>query len=413
METLHVVLTGRLLPGTDFATAVEQLAGLTKLDRARVERLLQSGQPTVVKRSVSVEEGERYRTALTAIGVEVELRPSVELGEAALSPQEGQEPTGPPPPPESGASPPSPSPSTVTSTPQDRQEQANPGRTAALWGSARQKNSSDHSRSGGLQPAKVSASHGWQWIKEAIALFFAMPGRWCGFLLATMFLLLALNVVPLVGNILSVLLGPVFSGSLMLAAERQRQGEELGVSILFLGFSCNRNQLLLLGACSLAYGFALFGTCFLLFGLNPWGSLFGGPLYYPNTMVDWDERLILMAGPISILLSCLMAMAFWFAPCLVALENATAWESLQLSLRATLRNWLAFLVYGLVLFLLTLAVAIAFGLAAASFGAAIYGFNAATILILLLLLVVLGVPAMAVFLLSFYTGFRDIFPADR
>ena len=78
MEQVNVVLTGKLLPGTDLALAIQQLAAMTTLDSATLERLLTSGQATVVKRGVSPEVAEQYRTALTGIGVAV----TVETGAA-------------------------------------------------------------------------------------------------------------------------------------------------------------------------------------------------------------------------------------------------------------------------------------------------------------------------------------------
>jgi hypothetical protein len=106
-------------------------------------------------------------------------------------------------------------------------------------------------------------------------------------------------------------------------------------------------------------------------------------------------------------------MAFWFAPCLVALEDLPAWDSLKLSLRATLKNWPAFLLYSLVFFLLGVVGSILFGVAAGGVGVFSSGNSMAMIFLLILLIPLAGLPAMAITTLSCYTGFRDIFPSDH
>ena len=80
-----------------------------------------------------------------------------------------------------------------------------------------------------------------------------------------------------------------------------------------------------------------------------------------------------------------LAMAVWFAPLLVILDNVPAVRAMQMSVRACLLNLLTFLLYGVIMFgLLVVAMAPLFaGL-------------------------VLWVPLAVI---SGYTSYRDIFPA--
>jgi hypothetical protein len=410
METINVVLTGKLLPGTDFETAVEQLAALTRLDRAKVERLLNAGQPTIVKKNVNPEEGERYRAALTAIGVAVELQPcqtepptaddsQLELGKTV---EERQQEAEQPPPSEIKPREP------ALNGPR-RTEETQHKRTSAPARSDRRDETTKvfpHN----IQPIQVPAAHGWLWIKAAIAMFLQTPWRWMGILLVFALVLFALSMIPYLGSLFSCLVSPVLTGGLMVAAQLQKQNDDFQIATLFQGFSQNRNQLLLIGFFYILCFFLLGAAfMFLIFGVGFRGPMMGGYA----AMVGQNLPVMLLGILVFLLLTTPVIMAFWFAPCLVALEDLSAWDSLKLSLRATLKNWPAFLMYSLVFFLLGVVASILFGVVAGGVGVFSSGNSMAMIFLLLLLIPIAGLPAMAVTTLSCYTGFRDIFPSNH
>lgn len=429
METINVVLTGKLLPGTDFATAAQKLADLSRLDRAKVERLLNAGQTTIVKKGVSPEVAEQYRAALTAIGVAVELQPCQPTP---------VEPPEPPKPPESPAA----TTLALEKPPETSQEDAAPHPPPPPSESVQSSHqeSADHSVSGGaaprrndrpqsnrasadsgprnatppgeVEPVKTPASHGWLWVKAALAIFLEAPWRWMGMLLVFALIMVPLSLIPLLGNLLSWLASPVLTGGLMYAAERQRHNDEFTIATLFEGFNRNRNQLLLVGVLYILGALLLGGVMLLMVGIDFWGPMMGGNSQQAAAMMAQHAPSFLLASLVVLLLLIPGMMAFWFAPCLVALENLPAWDSLKLSLRATLKNWAPFLVYGLVFFLLGAAASMLFGLAAAGLSSLVSG-RRGMFFIILLLIPIAGLPAMAVTLLSYYTGFRDIFPSDR
>ncbi len=420
MKTFNVVLTGKLLPRTDFETAVLKLAALTRLDRAKVEQLLNAGQPTIVKKGVSPEVGEQYRTALTAIGVAVELQPcQVEpptIDDSRLeleknSDERQQEAEQPPPPPPSEIKPREPATNTPAMGPRRTEEQQEK-RTSA---SARSDRSEDNAKvfSHNIQPIQVPAAHGWLWIKTAIALFLQAPWRWMGILLVYALVLFPLSMIPYLGSLLSCLVSPVLTGGVMVAAQRQSQDDDFHIATLFQGFSRNRNQLLLIGLFSLLCFFLLGVLMFLFVGVGFWGPMMGGDAQQTAAMVGRNSPAMLLGSLVFLLLIIPVLMAFWFAPCLVALEDLTAWDSLKLSLRATLKNWPAFLMYSLVFFLIGIVASILFGVVAGGVGVFSSGNSAAMIFLLLLLIPLAGLPAMAITTLSYYTGFRDIFPSDH
>jgi hypothetical protein len=318
-----------------------------------------------------------------------------------------QEAEQPPPPPPSKIKPREPAPNTPAIGPRRTEEQQGKRTSASARSDRRDDNAKVFSHN--IQPIQVPAAHGWLWIKAAIALFLQAPWRWMGILLVYALVLFPLSMIPYLGSLLSCLVSPVLTGGLMVAAQLQSQDDDFQITTLFQGFSRNRNQLLLIGLFSLLFFFLLGALMFLFVGVGFWGPMMGGYA----AMVGQNLPAMLLGILVFFLLITPVIMAFWFAPCLVALEGLPAWDSLKLSLRATLTNWLAFLVYGLVFFLLGVAGSILFGVVAGGAGVFSSGNSMAMILLFLLLIPLAGLPAMAVTTLSYYTGFRDIFPSNH
>lgn len=399
MENIDVVLTGHLLAGTDFATAVEQFTALTKLDRSKVEHLLQSGTPTVVKRNVSPEVGERYRAAFTAIGVEVVLRPS---GVAPVESAVSQPSTIPADAPAQPASDNGPTPPLPTAMPGNR-DRASDAPAAATEGASASDRAYPPPDKEDLQSRKVPASHGWLWVKEAADLYMDEQVLWISMPLFLAVLMSLISLIPIVGSLCSVLTGPVFAGGLMLAAHGQKQGEGLHFMSLFQGFHHNRNQLLLLGALQLLLALGVgvvagFGAVMVV-RLN-------GPMQAASLLADYPLlSLFLLLAALTLAMAA--SMAFWFAPCLVAIGDTTAWASFGISFRSTLRNWSAFFIFALVAFVAVLVAGVALVLAGMLLQFAL-ALNMPQVLLQIAILVLLS-PIIALFTLTTYTAYRDIF----
>ncbi|OQX17974.1 MAG: hypothetical protein BWK76_08935 [Desulfobulbaceae bacterium A2] len=256
----------------------------------------------------------------------------------------------------------------------------------------------------GDMPALMPAAHGWLWLKEAAVLFLGEPWRWSAMVVCCVGMLyIVMSMAPLIGALLAAFLGPVFAGGLMLGAQGQHRGAELKLSVLFQGFFQDCTPLLMVGLLNLFLNvcvvLALGAILFVSYLLGMKGGGAGGALSY------LAYNILIIVG-VGLPLSLLTAMAVWFVPSLVALEDRGVLESMKLSFRATRKNWPAFFVYGLILLG-------AGALVGAVFGALEFFLrsdNAAGILLLAqLLLVVVGIPALAVVSLSFYTSYRDIF----
>ncbi len=238
----------------------------------------------------------------------------------------------------------------------------------------------------------VSAGRGIEWISKGWKLFTLSPLIWIVNVVIFIVLVMIINIVPLIGPLIGYFLFPVLVGGLMLGAHAQHGGRPLEVSDLFSGFSTNTGSLLVLGALYIACVIALvivLGILAIVFlgasGLM--GALMSG---------DSDAMAGVFAGAagigialvilIALALSVPLAMAFWFAPGLVAINGLQPLAAISSSFKGCLKNMLPFLLWGIIFLVL---------------------FIIGTIPIFLGLLIV--VPLMYA---SNYAAYRDIYLGD-
>ena len=71
---------------------------------------------------------------------------------------------------------------------------------------------------------KLPAATGWQWIKDGFALFRKQPAELSTLFLTYMFLMMIITIIPLVGQVLPLVLVPVFSIAFMQACVQVEHG---------------------------------------------------------------------------------------------------------------------------------------------------------------------------------------------
>ena len=105
--------------------------------------------------------------------------------------------------------------------------------------------------------------------------------------------------------------------------------------------------------------------------------------------------------------------AYWFTTPLVALSDRKALVSYTLSFKSCLKNWSAFLVYGLLFLVIGVLVMIGFSV----IGGLVSGFltngNTMLLAVTVLIMALVGLPLTIIGALSIYTSFRDIFYRSR
>ncbi len=200
-----------------------------------------------------------------------------------------------------------------------------------------------------MEARKVSALHGWMWIKQGYWLFRKNPLLWMALTSIAVVGIFGISMIPVVGEPLSTLLFPVLLAGFMFGCHALAQGEELEIAHLFGGFQKNTPQLVTLGGINLICQLLIMGAMMLAGGAALVGLLMSGkPVEDPAVLMQAaaGAGLAIMLG---IVLYSILLMALQFAPMLVIFSGMRPVPALQASLRAFVRNFLPLTVYGLAL----------------------------------------------------------------
>ncbi len=204
-----------------------------------------------------------------------------------------------------------------------------------------------------MQAHRLSVKAGWSWVIEGFNLFRANPAV-LGFAIAGYWLLLLfMDMVPVLGPLVTALCMPAMSVSVMNACrwiDEQHTEKPQLAQVLFSGFKNQPKVLLTLGGLNLLSLIVVLSISRLIDGGALMSLLIsGGP---PDPELFQDPRL-----PLSMIMVLLfmvpVLMAFWFAPLLVSWENCGAPKSLFFSFVACWRNGAAFFGYGAGLMLIS------------------------------------------------------------
>lgn len=222
----------------------------------------------------------------------------------------------------------------------------------------------------------MDAGRGLSWLLDGWALFRPAPAVWIAMTAIGAVVFIVLAFIPVLGQLATTLLSVLFAGGIMIGCRVLDRGGHLTVAHLFAGFQSHAAPLLVIGALYLAGTIVLLLVASLVAG-GSWSFavLLGDPVAAGGAAA--------LAGLIFLLLLMPLAMAVWFAPALVTLHEVAPVEAMRLSFVGCLRNILTFLVYGVLLFILSILASIPFALG------------------WLVLLPIIGG--------SIYAGYRDIF----
>lgn len=246
---------------------------------------------------------------------------------------------------------------------------------------------------------KIPASTGWLWVKEGFALFRRQPFEMLTLFLSYMFLMLALSFLPLLGEILPMLLVPVFSMSFMQACLDIEQGRKVYPNALLVGFrSPARLKLIKLGVLYLVAAVAAIAASVLVDGGVFWKIMSGQQKLTAKTIQDSNMSLSIM---FSAAVYTPAAMAFWYAAPLIAWQRMGVFKALFYSFFAVKHAGRAFLVYGLAWALISVLLSgIVSSLAALVFD---------SVLMIILMQLTLSLVLTVIMYCSFYPTYTHIF----
>jgi hypothetical protein len=194
--------------------------------------------------------------------------------------------------------------------------------------------------------SKLSAGHGWQWIKEGWVLFRKSPALWMALTAVGLVGMVLVASIPTMGDPLASLLFPVLMAGYMLGCLALVRGEELEIAHLLAGFQHSPARLISLGGVSLLGQYLIYGVMTATGGGKMATLLMSGqPVEDASVFTDAmnGAGLALFLG---MLLSMLMLLAGQFAPMLVVFRNLSVIEALKSSLFGCFRNIAALSVYG-------------------------------------------------------------------
>ena len=197
----------------------------------------------------------------------------------------------------------------------------------------------------------VEAGRGWQWIVDGFGLFRKYPLMWIALTVVLVLIWMVSFIIPLVGPLLFNLLSPVLFAGLMIGCKAVENGEELELPHLFAGFRKNPTALVTIGGVYLVGTIVVVGVIFMTAG----GSML--PAVLDKSSGDVQEvaaamRSMALALTVGFALYLPLLMLIWFAPLLVVFHDLTPVEAMKQSFFACLSNWLAFLVYGVIILVL-------------------------------------------------------------
>ncbi|MBK1702307.1 BPSS1780 family membrane protein [Thiococcus pfennigii] len=338
----NVVYCGELQPQVRAQAAVTGFAARFGIPEDRARRLLLDGQEHVLKRDVDAETAEAFRGALEEIGLVVRL---VALGprplDLELVPKDPRAHEAPP----AGALAPRQGAGVILTkaTPPlpNSDDPPHPGHAPTPADTAP---TAPHAR---------GPRAGWDWIVRGFWHFKRDPWPWIGAVLLLYVLTIAVGLVPLVGGIASTLLGPMFTGGLMIGAQDQERGEPLRLEHLFAGLYERAGQLALIGVIylvgglviALIVGLLMSGSLFVTAASLPPGTVAGAD---PGQVLPMITPALLLPLLVAMLLAIPLAMALFLAPPLVAIDGMKAVAAMRLSFRGCLKNILPLLLYGLI-----------------------------------------------------------------
>ena len=196
---------------------------------------------------------------------------------------------------------------------------------------------------------RVPFSRGWRWIVEAFGLFRRSPMIWIILSLLLLLIALGLNVIPVVGEYIMYLLTPLFIAGMMTACRDVEAGKTIEVGYLFRGFRENTTQLVTVGGIYLVGQVVIVGVVLSVGGAELQEALRAAADGHPEQITAEAANRVSLAVLVGSALFVPLAMAVWFAPSLVALDDVLAFRALQTSMRACLANLLPFLCYSIIM----------------------------------------------------------------
>lgn len=195
---------------------------------------------------------------------------------------------------------------------------------------------------------KIPANTGWLWIRQGFLYFRQQPMELSVLFLCYLFAMLALELVPIIGQVLTFACLPLFTLSFMQACRQLEQGQKVHPRILLYGFRApHLSRLIRLGLLyMLAAGIALAASTLIDDGVF-WQVISG--------QIELNEKTLQNSHMTGAMLFAMLVylpalMGFWFAGPLIAWQQMSIFKAVFYSFFASLRSFRVLVVYALAWF---------------------------------------------------------------
>ncbi len=213
-----------------------------------------------------------------------------------------------------------------------------------------------------MQARSLPPAAGWQWIREAFALFKQQPFPLMSLFILFLFALLLLAMLPWIGPVLYGVFIQGLSAGFLIACRAVENKTLVTPGLLFAGFRAREGRaarpLLVLGA---LYFLALMAV----FSLTLWVD--DGTLLKILRGSGVDEKTFMSASVtqamlVAVLGYTLVNTVFWFTPALIVWHDLSPAKAIFFSIITVWRNKSAFALFGAALFGCALALQLGFSL---------------------------------------------------
>jgi hypothetical protein len=249
----------------------------------------------------------------------------------------------------------------------------------------------------------VEARTGSKWVRQGIRVFWKQPIAMSGLFFLFMAIMSLSALLPIVGSFIALTLLPAATLGLMAASREVDLGKFPMPTILAIAFRASQERKRDMAILGLLYALGFVGVMGISALMDGGGFaklyLVGGKLD-AETIMDPNFQNAMW---LSLLLYMPLSMVFWHAPALVHWHGVPALKSLFFSTVACLRNWRAFLVFGLMWTVVFMSTALILSLVSGLMGDG--ELVSMTLLPAMLMLA-------AMFFCSVYFSFLDCFVSD-
>jgi len=192
---------------------------------------------------------------------------------------------------------------------------------------------------------KPSAATGWLWVKEGLAIFRKQPMELLTLFFAYMFLVLLVSIIPVIGQIIPMILIPLFSMAFMQACAYVERGQKVYPNLLLSGFrSPHVRNLVKLGTLYLLASIVAVLASSIVDGGTFLQAITGQLELDQETVQASNMTLAMMFAALVYIPA---AMAFWYAAPLIAWQEMPVGKAVFYSFFAVKRAGKAFMIYGL------------------------------------------------------------------